>query len=155
MSSQKSTDLIFRLSLAVKAIDSLFEIAGGILLMSPMRVDRTIEYLLQHELVLSARHPTTAYVAAAAAAALDKATIAGAIYLLVHGLAKVILIAAVYMDKKWGYQGLIGVLSVFALLECGRGIFERSALPIALAAFDAFIVFLIAKEYRLRNIGGR
>ena len=143
------TDFLFRLGLIIKGIDAILEVIGGILLLSPLRVDRMIEFFLQHELYNSVRHPTTAHLQHAAAEALAKATLAGAIYLIVHGGAKAVLILAVFKDKKWGYLGLMGVLSVFTVIEVVKGILDHSALAGALAVFDVFIVYLIAKEYRM------
>jgi uncharacterized membrane protein len=142
------TDFLFRLGLIIKGIDAILEVIGGVLLLSPLRVDRMIEFLLQHELYNSVRHPTTAHLQHAAAEALAKATLAGAIYLIVHGSAKTILILAVFKDKKWGYIGLVAVLSVFTVIEVVKGVMDHSALAGALAAFDLFIVYLIGKEYK-------
>ncbi len=148
-----TVDILFRASLILKGLDALLEALGGILLLMPFELDRTISFLLQHELYAEVRHPTTAHIEHAAAVALQNATLVGAIYLIIHGLAKVILIAAVFKEKKWGFVGLVGVLSVFALVELFRFATTHSVLVLALALFDAFIVYLIAKEYRIRYPG--
>jgi len=143
------TAFLFRWSLILKGLDALLEIVGGVLLLMPVTVNRTIQFLLDHELVAQARHHTTAHLEHAAALALLHATTLGAFYLIVHGAAKVALIVAIFREKKWGYIGLFAVLSLFGVLELGRGIVTGHLFDYAFAAFDLFIVYLIAKEYRI------
>src|SRR5579862_4623457 len=108
------SSFLFRLGIILKGIDALLEIAGGILLLIPVEVDRTIAFLGQHELYIAPRHPMDAHLAHSAEIALSQATLAGAIYLIVHGIVKTVLIAAIFREKKWGYQGLFLILSIFA-----------------------------------------
>jgi uncharacterized membrane protein len=143
----KTTDVLFRIGLIVKGVDSLFEVAGGILLMMPTRLARYITVIAEHEVY---RHHE------ALAGRLDNiadsvemhASMGEAVYLLLHGLAKVILIAAVFKGKRWGYTGLIGVLSFFALVELTRAITAHEVFTALFAALDVFVVVLISKEYR-------
>ncbi|HTQ08829.1 MAG TPA: DUF2127 domain-containing protein [Fimbriimonadaceae bacterium] len=146
------TDIIFRISLIIKGLDAILESLAGILLLMPFQVSRLISFLLQHELAMEAKHHTAAHFEHAAAVALQHATTMGAIYLIFHGVAKVVLIAAVFKEQRWGYLGLFAVLSLFALLELSRGVMTGQFLDYAFAGFDLFIVYLIAKEYKMHFI---
>lgn len=142
------TRRLFTIGLIAKAIDSLLEVAGGILLLFPVRVNNTIDLLLRHELLNQGRHPTLAHLQRAAVIGLLNASALAAVYLIVHGLAKLILITAVFKGKRWGYIGLISVLSFFAVIEFIKGGIDRSMPVLLFGAFDAILVFLIWKEYR-------
>jgi uncharacterized membrane protein len=146
---KKTTDLIFRLSLIAKGADSVMEVIGGLLLIRPTRIARYLSVLSQHEVyrghaALSGRLDHLAQTITV------HASLGEAIYLLVHGLAKVILIAAIFQNKRWGYVGLIGVLSIFTLVELTRAITAHEIVTGALGLFDLVIVILIYKEYRVR-----
>jgi len=143
-----TTTTLFKISLIVKGVDALLEVFGGTLLLLPVTVDKTIAYLSQHELYAEPHHHLTAHLEHAAMLALQRATLLGAIYLIVHGLAKIVLIVAVFQGKKWGYRGLAAVLSIFAILELGRGITAHSGMALFLALFDGLVVYLIHRDYK-------
>ena len=145
----KTTDLLFRLGLYTKGIDSLFEVIGGLLLTMPTRLSRYILVLSQHELyrhhqVLSGRLDRLAE------SVLVHAHLASALYLFVHGLSKVILISAIFKGKRWGYTGLMGVLSLFAVIELTRAVTAHELVTGILGIFDGIVIFLIYKEFRAR-----
>ncbi|HLK56281.1 MAG TPA: DUF2127 domain-containing protein [Chthonomonadaceae bacterium] len=146
---KKSTDLIFRISIIVKGVDAVFEVVGGLLLTQPVKIARYLAVLAQHELyrhhqVLSGRLDHLAETISV------HASLPEAAYLCVHGLAKVILIVAIFLNKRWGYVGLIGVLSLFTLVELTRSIMAREIVTGLLGLFDLVVVILIAKEYQAR-----
>jgi len=141
----KTTDFLFRVGLIVKGVDSLFEILGGVLLMMPTRLAGYIGLLSQHELY---KHPAlSGKLDHLADSVTLHASMGEAAYLMVHGLAKVILISAIFREKRWGYLGLMGVLSLFTAIEVFRAVTHHEIVTGALAAFDLFVVVLIYKEY--------
>ena len=73
-----------------------------------------------------------------------------AVYLMVHGLSKVILISAIVAGKRWGYTGLIVVLSLFTCVEVVQAIIAAEPVTGIFGLFDLFVVAIIAKEYRER-----
>ncbi len=132
-----------------KGIDSLFEVAGGILLLSPTKIARYAAVITQHEVF---RHHQ------ALAGRLDnladtvsmRASVGEAAYLMVHGGAKVILIAAIVAGKRWGYTGFIAVLSLFTCVELVRAVTAREVVTGVFGLFDMIVVVLIYKEYKQR-----
>lgn len=150
---QKSThhtaDFLFRVGLIIKGVDSGFEVIGGVLLMMPMKVARFLAVLSHHEVyrhhdVLAGRidHLSDTIV--------THSSVGEAAYLMVHGVAKVMLIYAIFHDRKWGYKGLIAVLSLFATIELIRAFTAREVMTGVLSLFDVVMVVLILKEYRIR-----
>ncbi|MDR3690117.1 MAG: DUF2127 domain-containing protein [Fimbriimonas sp.] len=143
----RATDLLFRIGLIVKGVDSLFEVIGGVLLTMPMKLARYLLVLSQHELyrhheVLSGRLDKLA----------EEVTVhvhlGSALYLLFHGLAKVILIAAIFMRRNWGFVGFMAVMSLFTAIELARAISAHEIVTAVLGMFDLLVVGLIYKEYR-------
>jgi len=145
----RTTDILFRIGLIVKGFDALLEVVGGILLLMPTRLARYILVLSQHELyrhhaVLSGKLDRLAETV------LEHVHIWAAIYLMLHGLSKVILVGGIFCGKKWGYVGLIGVLGFFTAFELIRAVSAREPVSGVLGVFDLMVVGLIFKEYRYK-----
>ena len=145
-----TTDKLFGLGLIIKGVDAVLEVIGGILLFTPARVGGWLELLALHS-----RHDFTAHLWRHAADKIAVATVATAIYLVAHGGAKVILIGAILKERVWGYIGLMGVLSFFATFELYKAISKHEIAVFIFCLFDALVVYLIAKEYRVRFGGKR
>jgi uncharacterized membrane protein len=72
----------------------------------------------------------------------------GAVYLLVHGLVKVVLVAALLKNQRWAYPWTIAFLGVFIVDQLYRlGLRPLVGLT-ALTIFDAVIAWLTYREYR-------
>ena len=72
----------------------------------------------------------------------------GTVYLLAHGLVKVILVAALLKNELWAYPWMIGFLGVFIGYQLYRLSFKPSVGLAALTIFDAVIAWLTYSEYR-------
>jgi len=79
-----------------------------------------------------------------------RTSVGEASYLFLHGLAKVIFISAIFLDKKWGYTCLIVVMSIFSALEVGQAIRAHEIFTGAFGLFDLVLVALIYKELKTR-----
>jgi uncharacterized membrane protein len=144
-----SEHLVFQIGLVVKGLDALGEIVGGTLLLMPTWVSHEVLRLSERE---TAKHPHLAIGEALERAGISvlSVTVGGAIYLIGHGLAKAILICGAMKEQVWGFVGLIGVLSIFAVIEGAEFFVKHSLVMLSLAFFDTFIVVLIAREWRRR-----
>ena len=77
----------------------------------------------------------------------------GAVYLLIHGAVKVVLVVALLLNKLWAYPCLIVVLLVFICYQLYRIALNPTAGLVALTVFDSVIVALTWREYRrLRRV---
>jgi uncharacterized membrane protein len=139
------TTIIFDIGLLLKLIDSLFEVIGGFLLLSPVKVSGYLELLSQHS-----KHDFISRNLDKLASSVHQATIVMAAYLIVHGMAKAILIGGALKRKTWGYIGLMIVLAIFSIMEVTR-YFETQKIGILIfGLFDGALVGLIAHEYQAR-----
>jgi uncharacterized membrane protein len=78
-------------------------------------------------------------------------TLFGAAYLLVHGIAKVVLVWAVLRDRLWAYPWLIAFLLVFIGYQAYEMIVHFSLGLLLLTIMDGLIVWLTWLEYRKRR----
>jgi hypothetical protein len=82
-------------------------------------------------------------------------TVFGAIYLLSHGIAKIVLVALVLKDKLWAYPWLIGLLLAFIAYQLYRITAVHFSIGLTLlTVFDAFLVWLTWREYLCRGRRG-
>ena len=146
MPTSRRLDRTFRVSVALKGLDGLLEVVGGIALLfvSPSSINRIVRALTAHELV--ARHLLHS------ASQLSRgATVYGAVYLLAHGVAKVVLVGLVLRNKLWAYPWMIALLLVFIVYQVYQLTSRLSVWIILLTVFDAFVVWITWREYRSKR----
>jgi uncharacterized membrane protein len=147
----RRTELLFRIALLVKAIDGAVELIAAVvlLLISGATVHRLIDDVLSRDLLgppdgSLARH----FVAGTAEFASGNRTFA-VVYLGLHGVVKLALVAALL--RKWmpAYPVAVVVLGLFVIYEIYRATQTGSVLLPVLAAVDIAIIVMIVREYRL------
>ncbi|WP_291799307.1 DUF2127 domain-containing protein [Brevibacterium sp.] len=146
-------DRLFRVGLVLKALDGVLELAGGTLLLfvSPAQIGTFVGLITQHELSEDP-HDLIANALRHLATGLDvSATLFAAIYLLAHGVVKVVLVWAVLRDRLWAYPWLIGFLLAFISYQVYEMTVRFSWGMLLLTLFDAVMVALTWREYRLHR----
>ena len=147
-------DKTFKIGLVLKGLDGILEIIGGILLLvvSPDAINHLVRVLTAHELSEDPHDLIANYLLHTTAHLGRGTTIFGAIYLLSHGIAKIVLVALVLRDKLWAYPWLIGLLLAFIAYQLYRiTAVHFSAGLTLLTIFDAFLVWLTWREYRAKR----
>jgi uncharacterized membrane protein len=144
------TELLFRIAMAVKGIDGLIELIGGItlLLVSQAEVQKVIAAVVTRDLLgppdgSLARH----FVAGTAEFASGDRTFA-VLYLLLHGVLKVALVIALLRHWLPAYPVAIVVLGLFVVYELYRATQTGSVLLPVLAVVDIAVIVLVVREYR-------
>lgn len=141
----------FRAGIATKGFDGVLEMVGGVLLwfVKPssfawletfwlgVLAKSHHDFIAVHMLHMSERLTSTDPVFAS-------------FYLLSHGLVKVILAIALWMNELWAYPLAIAVFSAFCLYQVYRYTFTHSEALIWLTVFDIGVVILTWREYRLQ-----
>jgi len=140
----------FDISVILKGIDGVLEILGGlVLLIVPLRDIRAFliwitgkelsedpnDYIATHIVRLAHMLSVSAY----------HFTI---VYLLLHGLVKVLLVAMLLRRHLWAYPTAIAVFSAFGVYQIYQFTFSHSILLLALTVLDAVVVALTVWEYR-------
>jgi len=146
-------DRVFRVSLTLKGLDGVLELMGGMLLfiVSPRQIGDLARLLTQHELIEDPGDVVANAVLHFTSDLSVSASLFGAIYLLLHGAVKVVLVWAVLRDKLWAYPWMIAFLVVFIAYQGYQILLNFSWGLLLLTAFDIFIVWLTWREYGIHR----
>jgi uncharacterized membrane protein len=147
-------DKTFKIGLVLKGLDGVLEVVGGILLLflSPAAIEHLVRALTAHELSEDPHDLVARYLLHTTAHLNHGTTLFGAVYLLSHGIAKVVLVVLVLRDKLWAYPWLIGLLLAFIAYQLYQiTVVHFSAGLTALTVFDALLVWLTWREYRAKR----
>lgn len=146
-------DRVFFISLILKGVDGAIELVGGMLLLvvTPAQIGELGRFLTRDELSEDP-HDLIANGLAHWTGHLDpSATLFGAIYLILHGLVKVVLVWAVLRGRLWAYPWMIAFLAVFIVYQSYSLVVAFSLGLLLLTAFDLLIVVLTWREYRIHR----
>ncbi|MDJ0379023.1 DUF2127 domain-containing protein [Cryobacterium sp. PH31-L1] len=146
-------DRTFFVSLILKGLDGVLELIGGILLLviSPAQIGAITRFLTQHEIAEDPHDLIANYLVHLAGGLNLSAALFGAIYLLLHGLVKVVLVWAVLRDQLWAYPWMIAFLLIFIVYQSYQIAVSFSWGLTLLTAFDIFIVYLTLREYGIHR----
>lgn len=149
--SARRTEQLFKAALLVKGIDGAAELVGAValLMVSGATVHRLVADVLSRDLLgppgdSLARH----FVAGTAEFASGNRAFA-VVYLGLHGVVKLALVAALL--RRWlpAYPIAVVVLGAFVIYEAYRATRTGSVLLPFLALLDVAIIVAIVREYRL------
>ncbi|MHB8513473.1 MAG: DUF2127 domain-containing protein [Actinomycetota bacterium] len=152
MSKQKKDllDRTFEIGIILKGLDGVLETIGGLLLafVSPSTINRVAERLTRQELSVDKHDWLANHILRTAHGLTGSAVAFGAIYLISHGVVKIVLVAALLRNKLWAYPWMIGFLILFTVYQLYRIILRVTIGMTLLTIFDIAIVWLTWREYR-------
>lgn len=140
----------FYSGLAIKALNALVEFIGGLLMIvlnheGLNRMIRLIaipelredpkDFIMNHlillgqDLSISSQHSV-------------------ALYMLLHGTTKLVVIGLLWKKKLWAYLPAVAVFGLFVAYEIYSYMDSRSALMLLIVVIDIAIIVLIILEYR-------
>jgi uncharacterized membrane protein len=143
-------DKAFLIGIILKGLDGFLELVGGLLLLfvSPSHISHIVTLLTRGELNENP-HDLIATHLIHWSSNLTKGTlIFGGIYLLAHGLAKLVLVFEILRDHLWAYIGLIVITTLFIGYQSYEIIYSHSISLSLLTIFDVVVVYLTVKEYK-------
>ncbi len=147
-------DRAFRIGLLLKAADGVLEVVAGALLLivRPSTIDRIAHALTAHELSEDPHDRIAQFLLHTTGQLSSGATLFAAVYLLSHGVSKVVLVALVLRDKLWAYPWLIALLGAFIAYQLYILILVKFSWSLAgLTVFDVFLVWLTWREYQAKR----
>jgi uncharacterized membrane protein len=81
-----------------------------------------------------------------------------AIYLMLHGLAKVVLVSGLLAKKNWAYPLALAALSGFILYQIFRYMHSHALGLVVLTVFDILVLAMIVNDYfkskKVRTLAG-
>jgi uncharacterized membrane protein len=142
-------DTTFDVTLILKGLDGLLELGGGILLIavSPATLNHLAKRLTQHEL---SQDPHDFFVRHLLhlTANLHNTQTFGAVYLLTHGLVKLVIVVGLFRREHWAYYVAFVFLGGFVIYQVYRLTYAPSIGLALLTVFDLFIIWLTWREFR-------
>ena len=143
-------EVLFLVSVWLKGLNALSELIGGVALfaVSPRSFLHVVRFLTQDEIAEDPRD----LIANALRHAAGRVTFATehfmAIYLLVHGAVKLVLVWALLARALIAYPAAIVIFAGFIVYQLYRYTFTHGVGLLALSAFDFVVIGLIFFEYR-------
>ena len=146
----------FDLGLCIKAFDGLIELIVGALLVfiDPLQLNAFIRWITQKELSEDPNDfVATALRSTAASFDIDAQKFA-ILYLLIHGIVKIIIVWNLVRNKLWAYPFSIVVFVIFGVYQCFRMTYDFSYWLLILTIIDLCLVWLIWHEYTFISTRG-
>lgn len=145
------TDKAFRIGLYLKGLDGLFETIAGLVLLftNTSQINSLVERLTHGEISSDPHDFIANHLVTSAHHLTGSSLIFASVYLLSHGLVKLVLVEEVLRNRLWAYPGLIIVTSLFVIYQVYRMVADNVTFGlILLTIFDLAIIYLTVKEYR-------
>lgn len=150
---EKQVHFLFRIGISVKGIDGFLEFVCGLaLLIAGHSFIRKLVARLAHGELVEDPHD---FVATHLVRFANHFSIGtqhfAAIYLLLHGLTKLGLVAGLLRGKLWAYPTALAVLGFLLCYQAYRFIHNHSIALLVFSVVDVIIIFLIWREYGFRK----
>ncbi len=115
-------DRVFTVSVILKGVDGLLEIAGGLLFLSvdPRTLNAAVRFLTANEISEDPSDVVANALRRAAAHLTSDIAAFAAIYLVAHGLVKLMLVAGLLRRKHWAFPTALVVLGAFVVYQSYR-----------------------------------
>jgi uncharacterized membrane protein len=140
----------FRTGIAAKGIDGVLETAGGVLLWFVKPSSFVwVQTLWFNELARDPHDYVAAHLLRVSEMLVGGDPVFASLYLLSHGLVKLVLAAALWLDRLWAYPAAIFVFGGFCVYQVYRYTYTHSAALLWLTVFDLAVVYLTWQEYRV------
>lgn len=152
--TEREKDILwfFDLALILKMVNGALEILGAILILivPPAFVIRIAEFATSGEIGLDSDDPIATAIRDAATTFTVHTHYLVALYLVLHGAIKVLLVMGIFAGKRIAYPLFMIALALFGAYEAYRGFVRQELLLQALAVFDLSLLVLTSYEYRRR-----
>lgn len=151
MASQKGEKRIhqaFEISVLLKGANALVELVLGVVLLFSTRLNDVLLALIQNELVEDPGDFLARHADQFAHYLTPQFQLYSALYLLSHGIVKIVLVWGLLRNKLWAYPASLAVLSLFILYQVIKIAQNHSIALILLTLFDLVVMWLIWHEYK-------
>lgn len=131
----------------LKALNGAVELVLGIALTFIGATFQLVQTLVRGELIEDPTDLVAGYVRRFAYPFLSHPHSFVAVYLLTHGLVKLLLAAGLLRERLWAYPAAIVVFALFAIYQLYRFSFSHSSFLMLLTIFDIAVIGLTLHEY--------
>jgi uncharacterized membrane protein len=153
LSEKKKIHSIFEISIILKGVHSIVEICGGILtlLISKTYLTNMVLAITQEEISEDPKDSIAHYLITASNNFSVGSQHFIALYLLLHGITKLVLVIGLQQKKMWAYPLSISVFGLFILYQLNRFYYNHSLWLVLLTLFDIALIWLTLQEYRFKK----
>lgn len=137
----------FVAGIILKALNAVVEIALGVLVLLTAKLVTFVDSLASQELIEDPNDFLASHFQQFLYPLLHAHTFV-AIYLLSHGVIKLVLAAGLLRRDLWAYPTALGVFFLFIVYQTYRFTITHSVFLIVLTVFDLIIIWLTWKEYQ-------
>jgi len=155
MTKNRLWHVLFLIGILFKGLDGVLECLGGLVFLF-IKHDTIIKYahiLFQNELAEDPHDIIANYLVQLAVHTSRNTEFFAGLYLMAHGIIKLLLFAGLYRKKLWIYPVAEIILALLVIYQLYRFGHTLSVLLILLSLLDIFIIFLIRKEHRRLTSG--
>lgn len=147
---QSLVHIAFEIGIFFKGLDGLLEIVGGLLLflVKPETISRVVIALVQHELGDDPNDVVASYLVRGANSFSAGSQVFAGVYLLSHGVIKVVLVESLLRGRLLAYPTAIVVFALFIMYQMYRYYLHPSIAMIVLSVLDVVVIVLTWLEYR-------
>ena len=141
---------VFEIGVLLKSLNALLEIVGGLALyfISTVTIQKWVTLLTMQELGEDPKDfLATRLLSFAQHFSIDTKSFF-ALYLLSHGVVKLVLMLGLMRGKSWAFPAALVVMSLFIAYQLYRFSYTHAFGLVVLSAFDIILVMLIWHEYR-------
>lgn len=146
---QRILHLLFRVGVALKGIDAILELAGGVILLlfSPKGLEHFVQNLFQHELAQDQHDVIANYLLHITQDLSQSAEFFWAMYLLGHGVVKAGIVGGLWQNKLWAFPVAGVVLVGYVVFQSYRLAHRFTFLLFVLTVTDLFVFGMLRFEY--------
>ncbi len=144
-------DRVFTAGVILKGIDGLLEVAGGLLFLTldPRTLNAAVRFLTANELSEDPADVVANALRRAAAHLTGDIAAFAAIYLVAHGVIKLVLVSGLLRRKTWAFPTALVVLGAFVVYQSYRIVLGHSLAMAVLTVADLVVIWAVWREYRL------
>ena len=141
---------LFIISILLKGFYAVLELAAGIALFfsSPDYLAQFVRFMFHNRLVADPNDPLATF----ALHQLQDFDVTRhtfvSIYLMLHGLVKVGVVAGLYSERLWAFPVGLAALGIFIIYQMQRYAHTHAPLLLIISILDAFIMLLVWREWQ-------
>jgi uncharacterized membrane protein len=142
-------DKTFHTGIAIKGFDGVLECIGGVLVwfIKPTSMNGIVRFAAMHDLPGKYDEMLVAQLLHTTQMLANGGKTFASVYLITHGLSKVVLVIALWLNKLWAYPLTMVVFAIFCIYQMHRYTRTHSIWLVLLTIFDLFLIYLTWREY--------
>lgn len=144
---------LFLATIWIKGLVGLLQLLGGLLLLfvSQGRLIAIAVLLTRPELAEDPHDPVALFLRHSAERFGHGTQVFASLYLAIHGIIKILLVAGLLRRKMWSYPVSLWVLGAFVVYQGYRYVQTQSIWLVLLTALDVVVILMVWREYQIRK----